>query len=297
MVGPFLSGSGLSIRLLGRPTSEPYLRMTLWLMQRLGFQAEGGIGGGQELRLTLPHDERDGQDAHLRAFEMNIEPDASGASSLLGAASLIPQARVRVPGLGVGSLQGDTRFAMVLKRQGAHSVMDTESVTVTGTETVLPVDVDLSDMPDTAMTAAAVACFARPTPGNPTATSTIRGLKTLRVKETDRLSALQTELSKIGATVEIFEEGNDEGLRVTPPHLPAASDLSIGSVGMAGSAGSLANALPAVHFDTYSDHRMAMALALIGLRRPNVFIRNPACVAKTYPGFWRDLAGLYARRR
>lgn len=137
----------------------------------------------------------------------------------------------------------------------------------------------LAEMPDTAMTAAAIACFASPTPDNPTATTTLRGLRTLRVKETDRLAALQTELSKLGATVEIFQDGDDEGLKITPPP-PSA----------------LGPAPSPLFFDTYNDHRMAMALALIGLRRPNVFIRNPACVAKTYPTFWQDLARLYEPR-
>jgi 3-phosphoshikimate 1-carboxyvinyltransferase len=128
---------------------------------------------------------------------------------------------------------------------------------------------DMALMPDAALTLAVVASFA-------TGRSILRGLKTLRVKETDRIAALQKELGKLGVRVETNVLGDPDAITISPPP---------------GGLPTLASA-PPVEIDTYDDHRMAMALALAGLRRPNVFIRNPRCVAKTYPGFWRDLASL-----
>ena len=163
---------------------------------------------------------------------------------------------------------------------------------VTGGSSIHPVDVSLSDMPDTAMTAAVLACFASPTADNPTATSTLRGLRTLRIKETDRLEALRVELTKFGARIEIFRDGDDEGLRITPPAHALAGKPPVPPGGCEGLDAPNEHEVP-IYFDTYHDHRMAMSLALIGLRRPSVYIRDPKCVAKTYPTFWRDLAKLY----
>jgi 3-phosphoshikimate 1-carboxyvinyltransferase len=133
----------------------------------------------------------------------------------------------------------------------------------------------MEHMPDAAMTMAVVNAFA-------SYETDLRGLKTLRVKETDRIAALVTELAKVGVTVEPFaytdKHGHpDEGIRINPP--PGGIDCSLSA--------------SRVEFDTYDDHRMAMSLALIGLRRPNVYIRDPGCVRKTYPTFWRDLAKVY----
>lgn len=188
-----------------------------------------------------------------------IEPDASGAAPFLAARAVVPGSVVEVGGIGEDSLQGDARFARVVEDATARGAFD----------------VDLADMPDTAMTLAVVAAF---TDGP----STIRGLRTLRVKETDRIAALVTELAKVGVVVEVFEHespgGNpDEGIRIIPP---------------AGGIDCTTDAAP-IAFDTYDDHRMAMSLALIGLRRPDVTINDPGCVAKTYPRFWRDFASLY----
>jgi 3-phosphoshikimate 1-carboxyvinyltransferase len=121
-------------------------------------------------------------------------------------------------------------------------------------------------MPDAAMTLASVACFAE-------GTSILRGLRTLRVKESDRIEAMRRELAKIGVRVESPVQGDPDAITLTPP------------------AGGPEGADP-VEFETYNDHRMAMSLALIGLRRPNVRVKDPRCVAKTYPAFWADLASL-----
>ena len=117
----------------------------------------------------------------------------------------------------------------------------------------------MNDISDTVMTLAAVACFA----DGPT---TIRNVAHIRHKETDRLAALAAELRRLGAGVEEF----DDGLTITPGPLHGAT------------------------VQTYNDHRMAMSLALVGLRMPGVVIDNPGCVAKTYPSFFTDLARLRA---
>jgi 3-phosphoshikimate 1-carboxyvinyltransferase len=119
------------------------------------------------------------------------------------------------------------------------------------------IDADMNNISDTVMTLAAVACFAE----GPT---TIRNVAHIRHKETDRLAALATELRKVGAGVVEF----NDGLTITPGPLHGAE------------------------IETYNDHRMAMSMALIGLKVPGIVIKNPGCVAKTYPGFWADLEKL-----
>jgi 3-phosphoshikimate 1-carboxyvinyltransferase len=187
--------------------------------------------------------------------EYVIEPDAS-AASYFWAAAAITGGRVTVTGLNRNSLQGDVRFVDVLKQMGCR-VEDCEAgITVYGGR-LRGVDVDMNDISDTVMTLGAVACFAE----GPT---TIRNVAHIRHKETDRIAALATELRKLGAEV----EERPDGLTITPRPLRGCV------------------------VDTYNDHRMAMSLALVGLKVPGVVIRNPGCVAKTYPGFWRDLESL-----
>ena len=184
-----------------------------------------------------------------------VEPDAS-AASYFWAAAAITGGRVTVAGLTRDSLQGDVRFVDVLEQMGCRVEACETGIAVHG----LPlrgVDVDMNDISDTVMTLGAVACFA----DGPT---TIRNVAHIRHKETDRIAALATELRKLGAEV----EERADGLTITPRPLRSCA------------------------VDTYNDHRMAMSLALVGLKIPGVVIRNPGCVAKTYPGFWQDLAKL-----
>lgn len=288
MALPFL-GRDVGIVLTESPTSESYVWMTRQVMEDVGFEFHRFTKRDpRSFRTTL-------SDHRLPAFSYAIEPDASGATYFLAAAALIPNARCIIGGLPWVAhgepLQGDTWFGGVLHAAGVDERADATSTEANGPPALSPFEWDFSDMPDTAMTAAVIACFARPTPDNPTATSTLRGLRTLRVKETDRLAALQTELTKLGAIVETFADGNDEGLRISPPTSDVTLQSDVNAVHSA--ALPLCRSAPSISFDTYNDHRMAMALALVGLRRPNVFIQNPACVAKTYPGFWRDFAKLY----
>jgi|DewCreStandDraft_2_1066082.scaffolds.fasta_scaffold00742_6 3-phosphoshikimate 1-carboxyvinyltransferase len=184
-----------------------------------------------------------------------IEPDAS-AASYFWAAAAITGGQVTVTGLTPSSLQGDVRFVELLEQMGCRVTACTEGITVHGGP-LRGIEADMNPISDTVMTLAAVACFA-------TGPTRIRNVAHIRYKETDRIAALATELRKLGAGV---EEAND-GLTIHPQPLRGAV------------------------LDTYNDHRMAMSLALIGLRVPGVIIRNPACVVKTYPQYWLDLAQL-----
>lgn len=269
---------GLDIRLTSPPTSKPYIDMTEQLLRSLAaafdpaFPGFAGSSPSQNWHLRIKHQ-------LIKAFDLTIEPDYSGASYFWAAAALWPGATIRIPAPQHGpSLQGDAAFASMLGTTGAATASTHEGCfVVQGKHRIAPLtDVSLADMPDTAMTAAVLACFASPTSDNPHASSTLRGLRTLRVKETDRLAALQTELRKLGAQVDILPDVHlgrpDEALRITPP---TRMDMT-----------------SRIDFDTYHDHRMAMALALVGLRRPNTWIRNPRCVEKTYPSYWHDFARL-----
>jgi 3-phosphoshikimate 1-carboxyvinyltransferase len=264
MLGPWLEG-GITLRLRGEVTSPPYIAMTLRLLDRLGAVTRSS----EDLRvLRVGRPERHGPG--LDAFTYQVEPDASGATYFWAAGALLPGASVAVEGLGDGSLQGDAQFPRQLARMGALVRTDERgTVRVGGPDALARTDADLTDMPDAAMTLAAVCAFA---PGR----SVLRGLRTLRVKETDRIAALQAELRKVGVRVECDVSEDPDALSITPPD---------GGIDCSPTA-------PRVEFATYDDHRMAMSMALIGLRRPNCFIRDPGCVRKTYPGFWRDLAGL-----
>jgi len=184
-----------------------------------------------------------------------VEPDASSASYFLAAAA-ITNGTVGIAGLPAKSIQGDVRFLDILEDMGCTACRGHDSIAITGGP-LRGVDVDMNDISDTVMTLGAVACFAE----GPT---TIRNVAHIRHKETDRIAALATELRKLGAEV----DERADGLTITP------------------------HPLKGLAVETYNDHRMAMSLALIGLKVPGVVIRNPACVAKTYPGFWQDLEKL-----
>ncbi len=184
-----------------------------------------------------------------------VEADASAASYFFAAAA-ITGGTVTVPGIWGRSLQGDVRFVEELERMGCRKENAIHGITVHGGP-LRGIDADMNDISDTVMTLAAVACFAE----GPT---TIHNVAHIRHKETDRLAALATELRRVGAEVDEFADG----LTITPRPLHGAE------------------------IETYNDHRMAMSMALIGLKVPGIVIKNPGCVAKTYPGFFADLEKL-----
>ncbi len=252
-VGPYCD-EGLTIRFDGSVTSQPYVEMTLRLMEVFGAQVEVGPN------FTSVSVAAGG----YTACDYHVEPDASNASYFLAAAALVTGSKCTVEGLGFKSLQGDAWFAeRVLQPMGASVIYEPDAVTVMSPpagESLKAIDVDLNHLPDMAQTLATLALFAD-------GTSIIRNIGNLRVKETDRLAALQIELTKLGADVEI--DGDD--LIITPP-----------------------DSIQPAAIDTYDDHRMAMSFAIVGLRAEGVTINDPACVNKTFPTFFDELAKLGA---
>ncbi|MEX2118110.1 MAG: 3-phosphoshikimate 1-carboxyvinyltransferase [Pirellulales bacterium] len=193
--------------------------------------------------------------AAYRACEYQIEPDASAASYFFAAAA-ISGGRVTVEGLSRDSVQGDVAFVDLLQRMGCQALFEHDRITVAAGP-LKGIEADMNAISDTVQTLAAVALFA----DGPT---TIRGVAHIRHKETDRIGALAAELRRLGAYV----DERADGLCIEPAALHGAT------------------------IETYQDHRMAMSLALVGLKTPGVIIRDPACTAKTYPKFFEDLAGL-----
>ncbi len=187
-----------------------------------------------------------------------IEPDASAASYFFALPAILGGS-ITVRGMTRDMLQGDVQFVEVLAQMGCRVEYAAEGVCVSHAGPLRGIDIDMNAISDTVMTLAVVALFA----DGPT---TIRNVAHIRHKETDRIAAVATELRKLGAEV----EERDDGLTIHPRPLTGCA------------------------VDTYNDHRMAMSLALVGLKIPGVVIRNPGCVAKTYPGFWHDLEKLRA---
>jgi 3-phosphoshikimate 1-carboxyvinyltransferase len=250
MVCPYARNE-VHVELEGKQTSWPYVAMTMRLMDEFEITTElvRDPTTAEPKKLIVPG-------GVYKATRYTIEPDASNAAYFLAAAAIHPGATVTIPHLGKSSLQGDVGVARVLGKMGAKVELTADSVSVSGTNILEGIDIDLLDMPDQAQTLAVVALFAE-------GETVIRGLHTLRVKETDRLAALLNELRKFGAMVMI--EGDDT-LRINPPKVLLAAAV-----------------------DTYDDHRMAMSFAVAGTRLEGVTIRDAKCVNKTYPDFFADL--------
>ena len=192
-----------------------------------------------------------------RGTQYTVEPDASAASYWFAAAA-VTGGTVRVNGLGSESIQGDVRFVELLGRMGGTVRQGADWTEVIGGD-LHGIDADMRDISDTAMTLAVVALLA----DGPTR---ITGIANVRVKESDRIAAVATEARKLGAEVDELPDG----LVIHPRPFNAAE------------------------IDTYNDHRIAMSFAILGLRQPGIVIRDPACVAKTYPTFFDELATLGA---
>jgi 3-phosphoshikimate 1-carboxyvinyltransferase len=252
MAAPFAPQDTL-IEVEGALVSEPYIAMTLRMLREWLVKIERPEPG----RFYVPGCQLPEQYGY---GSYGIEPDASAASYFWAAAAVTGGA-VRIEEFTANSLQGDVRFVDILEQMGCQVVRDQvvrgePGITVHGGP-LHGIDVDMNDISDTVMTLGAVALFA----DGPT---TIRNVAHIRHKETDRLVALATELRRVGAEVEELADG----LRITPRPLHGAA------------------------IETYNDHRMAMSMALVGLKVPGVVIMDPGCVAKTYPNFFSDLEQL-----
>jgi len=245
MALPLAGGGTLEVE--GELISKPYVEITLNLMRRFGVDVarEGWT------RFRVP------ASAYRSPGRILVEGDASNASYFL-AAGAIGGGPVRVEGVGRASIQGDVRFCEVLEAMGAKVTMGEDWIEASGKAPLRAFDLDLNHIPDAAMTAAALALFAD-------GPCTVRNVASWRVKETDRIAAMATELSKLGAAV----EAGPDSLRVTPRKLESG-----------------------VAVDTYDDHRMAMSLSLAALGGIRVRINDPDCVAKTFPDYFEVLAGI-----
>lgn len=258
LVAPCLP-NGLTISQPNGITSESYVRMTIELLDSVGVQTQHS-GDLRVVRISPPS----------YRFTMEIEPDASGATYWWAAGALLPESTIRVSGLGLeNSTQGDARFPLLLEQMGCTLVSGDDSIACRGRTTLSPIMCDMRDMPDAVMSLAIPACFAG-------GTTIIRGVKTLRVKECDRIEALKVELGKIGVVVADNLNGDDDSLSITPPSDWSHMDTS-----------------EPIVMDTYDDHRMAMSLSLLALRLPNIVIDDPKCVAKTYPSYWKELRKVF----
>ncbi len=235
-----------SIEVIGELISKPYIDITLNLMAKFGVQVQRD--GWQ--RFTIP-----ANSSYRSPGELFVEGDASSASYFLAAGVLA--GTVTVEGIGKNSIQGDVRFAEALSFIGGEISYGENHITANKATKIKAFDLDCNHIPDAAMTLAIVALFAE-------GTSSLRNIASWRVKETDRLSAMATELRKLGATV---IEGADY-LQITPP--PAITHHAV--------------------IDTYDDHRMAMCFSLVSLAGVPITINDPACVNKTFPDYFACFA-------
>jgi len=259
-----LTGARTVLAVEGELVSKPYVELTLNTLRRFGVEVERQGWS----TFTVPAGAR-----YASPGEIYVEGDASSASYFLAAGAisgLSGGGPVRVDGVGRASMQGDVRFTGTLERMGASIAMGDNWIEAGARPEAVQrgrlkaIDADFNDIPDAAMTAAVTALFAD-------GTSTLRNIGSWRVKETDRIAAMATELRKLGATV---EEGPDY-LRITPPQ------------------SSILN--PGVAIDTYDDHRMAMCFSLAALGGIAVRINDPRCVAKTFPEYFEVLASVSER--
>jgi 3-phosphoshikimate 1-carboxyvinyltransferase len=252
MAAPLMAKEhAVTIDVTGDLISKPYIEITLNLMRRFGLAVERD--GWQSF--TVQAGQR-----YISPGSIHVEGDASSASYFL-AAGAIAGGPVRVEGVGRDSIQGDVRFVEALQKMGATVTMGDNWIEAQSNGVLKAIDADFNHIPDAAMTIAVAALYAD-------GPSMLRNIGSWRVKETDRIAAMATELRKLGATV---EEGADY-LHVTPPA-----------------------EIQAAAIDTYDDHRMAMCFSLASLdgaaRRGNtVRINDPKCVAKTFPDYFDAFA-------
>lgn len=247
--------SDLFVEATGNLVSRPYIDITLSMMQHFGAEVPRDAARRGDSTFVVPA--RGG----YAARDYIIEPDASSASYAF-ATALATGLTVTVPGLSEGALQGDFDFVRRLEVAGATVRVEREQTTVSfagrfSGQRPKGQRTDMHHISDTVMTLAALA----PLCDGPTH---IENVYNIRIKETDRLEATVTELRRLGQAV----ESGDDWLRVTPQPLRPALVRS------------------------YSDHRMAMSFAILGLAHEGIEVQDPACVAKTYPGFWDELQAL-----
>ncbi len=238
-----LTGQATRIDVIGELISKPYIAITLNLMARFGVTVKQN--GWQSFELPA-------HSHYVTPSEIYVEGDASSASYFIAAGILAGDLTIK--GVGQQSIQGDIAFAAAAEMMGGKIQYGTHHIQAQRTGPLKAIDLDCNHIPDAAMTLAVMAMFAQ-------GTTTLRNIASWRVKETDRIAAMATELRKVGA---IVVEGADF-IQITPP-----TQL-------------IANAV----IDTYDDHRMAMCFSLLSLGGIPIKINDPKCVAKTFPEYFK----------
>ncbi|MCA1896700.1 3-phosphoshikimate 1-carboxyvinyltransferase [Shewanella putrefaciens] len=246
MVAPLAKGS-VNIHVKGELVSKPYIDITIALMAQFGVN----VINHDYARFEIVAGQR-----YISPGKVLVEGDASSASYFL-AAGAIKGGEVKVTGVGRLSIQGDVKFADVLEKMGADIEWGDDYIIARGSP-LTAVNLDMNHIPDAAMTIATAALFAK-------GTTVIRNIYNWRIKETDRLAAMATELRKVGAEV---EEGNDY-IKITPPAVINTAEI-----------------------DTYNDHRMAMCFSMLAFADCGITINDPDCTSKTFPDYFKQFASL-----
>ena len=248
-----LANENLTIQVDHGLVSEPYIDITLKLLEKFGIYYDKYV----------KHINRG--DDHSRIFELKtpavftspkeifVEGDASSASYFFAAGAI--SGSIEVMGINKSSIQGDLKFLDVLSLMGANVEYLEKSIKVSSDQTLKGMTIDCKEIPDAAMTLAILAMFS-------SGTTTLTNIKSWRVKETDRIKAMENELSKLGASV----SSTDSSITIKPPK----------------------EIINGVEIDTYNDHRIAMCFSLISLAYKEITILDPKCVNKTYPEFFKD---------
>ena len=251
---PLVAKNEICIEVIGELISKPYIDITLRLMKRFGVD----VRNDNWQKFYIPAN--DGQ-PYSSPGTLYVEGDASSASYFL-AAGAIAEGPVRVTGVGRNSIQGDVAFADALNQMGANVMAGDDWIEVRGVDTpsgkLQGIELNCLAIPDAAMTLAVAALFAE----GPTK---LTGIASWKVKETDRIAAMAKELRKVGAIV----DAGDDYIQITPPKKWQSPDQGI---------------------DTYDDHRMAMCFSLTALGSLRIRINDPACVAKTFPEYFKEFS-------
>ena len=234
-----------TINIIGALTSKPYADITLDIMKTFGVLVEST----DYTQFHIPANQ------YYRAIDYNIESDWSSASYFLSAAA-ITQGEITLIGLNSKSVQGDAGFLDVLEKMGCTIERSSEKIFIKGNP-LHGIDINMNSMPDVVQTLAVTALFAK-------GETCIYGIGNLRIKETDRIGALEQELTRLGADI----ESGEDFLKIRP------------------------GTYTPTDIETYDDHRMAMSLALVGLKVPGIRIKNPSCVEKSFPDFFEQLEGI-----
>jgi 3-phosphoshikimate 1-carboxyvinyltransferase len=251
---PLVAKNEICIEVIGELISKPYIDITLKLMKRFGVDVRND--NWQRFYIPLNQDQ-----PYNSPGTVYVEGDASSASYFL-AAGAISQGPVRVTGVGRNSIQGDVAFADALNQMGANVMAGDDWIEVRGVDTpsgkLQGIELNCLAIPDAAMTLAVAALFAE-------GSTKLTGIASWKVKETDRIAAMANELKKVGAIV----EAGDDHIQITPPKNWQSPPQGI---------------------DTYDDHRMAMCFSLAALGPVKIRINDPACVAKTFPEYFKEFS-------